>query len=61
MATATTVVSAARFEQGFTYGDFLAKATVNRDRFEKNYDNPVLTEDDRLFFQKASQHPDGPR
>jgi len=61
MATATTVVSAARFEQGLTYGGFLAAATVNRDRFEQNYNNPVLTAEDRIFFQKASQHPDGPR
>jgi hypothetical protein len=34
---------------------------VNRDKFEQNYNNPVLTADDRIFFQKASQHPDGPR
>jgi hypothetical protein len=61
VATATTVVTSARFEQGLTYSDFLAAATVNRDKFEQNYNNPALTADDLIFFQKASQHPDGPR
>ncbi len=61
MATAATVVSSARFEQGLSYGDFLAAATVNRDKFEQNYRNPVLTEEDLLFFRKASALPDGPR
>jgi hypothetical protein len=61
MPTATTVVTPARFEQGLTYHDFLAGATVNRDRFEQNYRNPVLTEEDHAFFRKASSLPDGPR
>jgi hypothetical protein len=61
MGTATTVVTSARFEQGLPYSDFLAAAAVNRDRFEQNYNDPVLTAGDQIFFQKASQHPDGPR
>jgi len=61
MTTATTVVSSARFEQGLSYGDFLAGAAVNRDKFEHNYDNPVLTEEDRLFFRRASELAEGPR
>ena len=61
MATATTVVTSARFEQGLTYSDFLAQATVNRDKFEQNYRNPVLTNEDLAFFRKASELPDGPR
>jgi hypothetical protein len=61
MPTATTVVSPARFEQGLSYGDFLASATVNRDKFEQNYRNPVLTEEDLIFFRKASELPEGPR
>ena len=61
MPTATTVVSSARFDQGLSYGDFLAGATVNRDKFEQNYGNPVLTEEDLLFFRKVSELPNGPR
>ncbi len=61
MPTATTVVTPARFEQGLIYHDFLAGATVNRDKFEQNYRNPVLTEGDHAFFRKANSLPDGPR
>jgi hypothetical protein len=61
MATATTVVTPARFEQGLTYSDFLAAATVNRNKFEQNYINPVLTAADLSFFREASELADGPR
>jgi hypothetical protein len=61
MLTATTVVTPARFEQGLTYTDFLANAKINHDKFERNYNNPVLTEEDLSFFRRASELPDGPR
>jgi hypothetical protein len=61
MPVATTVVSSARFEQGLSYGDFLTGATVNHDKFEQNYRNPVLTEDDLIFFRKVGGLPNGPR
>lgn len=61
MATATTVITPARFEQSLRYGDFLAGATINRDRFEQNYRNPVLTDEDLIFFRTAAAFPDGPR
>ena len=61
MPTATTVVTPARFEQGASYFDFLANLKINHDRFEHNYNHPVLTEEDLAFFQKASKLPDGPR
>ena len=61
MLTATTVITPERFAQGLTWADFLANAKVNRDKFEHNYNNPVLTQDDLLFFREASQRPDGPR
>lgn len=61
MPTATTVVTSARFDQGLTYGEFLANVTVNRNKFEQNYGNPALTEEDLAFFRKASSLPNGPR
>lgn len=61
MPAATSVVTPARFEQGLTYGDFLAGAAVNRVKFEQNYNNPVLTEDDLAFFQRVSGFANGPR
>ena len=61
MLTATTVVTPARFEQGLTYAGFLATAKINHDKFERNYQNPVLTEEDLSFFRMASELPNGPR
>jgi hypothetical protein len=61
MATATTVVTSARFEQGLTYSDFLKNVTVNRDKFDQNYSNSVLREEDLIRFRRASELPNGPR
>lgn len=61
MPTATNVVTSERFYQGLTYGEFMSRITVNRDKFEQNYRNPVLTEEDMTFFQTVSKLPEGPR
>jgi Thioredoxin len=60
MEAATTVVTPARFEQGLRYPDFLAQATVNRDKFEQYYKESPLTADDLSFFKKAAALPRGP-
>ncbi|MGC2330901.1 MAG: thioredoxin family protein [Candidatus Acidiferrales bacterium] len=60
MEAATTVVTPARFEQGLRYADFLAQATVNRDKFEQYYKDSPLTADDISFFKKAAALPNGP-
>src|SRR5271165_6395960 len=60
MPTASTAVTPARFAQGLTFSDFLAKATVNHDKFEKNYQSVPLTEEDVAFFRKAAAAPHGP-
>lgn len=61
MPTALTVVTPARFEKGLTYADFLAGIKVNRDKFEHNYNHPILTEDDASFFRRIGSLPNGPR
>src|SRR5215475_5186846 len=61
MPTATTVVTPARFARGLSFAEFLARAAVNRDKLERNYDHPVLTEEDSSFFRKAAAVPNGPR
>ena len=61
MPTAATVVTASRFAEGLSWYDFLAGATVNRDKFEENYANPVLTGEDLAFFRQAGGLPHGPR
>lgn len=60
MTNATTVVTRARFEEGLRYADFVAQATVNRDKFEQFYSDSALTEDDISFFKKAAALPNGP-
>jgi thiol-disulfide isomerase/thioredoxin len=60
MLEAMTVVTPARFEQGLSYADFVAQAKVNRDKFEKFYNDPALTNDDIAFFKKVATLPAGP-
>jgi len=60
MLQTTTVVTPARFEQGLRYADFLAQATVNRDKFGLYYKESPLTADDLAFFKRAAAVPNGP-
>jgi hypothetical protein len=60
MPIATTVVTPVRFAQGLTYADYLAKVTINHDKFEKNYQSVPLTEEDLAFFRKAAAVKHGP-
>ena len=60
MLEATTVVTPARFEHGLRYADFLAQATVNRDKFELYYKESPLSAEDIAFFKRAAALPNGP-
>lgn len=60
MLETTTVVTPARFDQGIRYADFVAQATVNRDKFELYYKDSPLSSDDISFFKKAASLPNGP-
>jgi hypothetical protein len=60
MPTATSVITPARYALGLTYADFLAGAKINHDKFEFNYRNSPLSEDDILFFRRAAALPRGP-
>lgn len=60
MLGTTSGVTPERFAQGLRYADFLAQATVNRDKFELYYNDSALTADDLLFFRKAAALPNGP-
>jgi len=61
MLGTATVVTPARFKQGLTYTNFLAQATINRDKFQQYFKESPLTADDLAFFEKAFAEPDGPR
>ena len=60
MPSTTTVITSARFAQGLTFADFLAQAAVNRDKFEANYQDAPLTDDDLAFFKKVAALRNGP-
>src|SRR5580693_8416819 len=60
MPLATTVVTPARFAQGFSYADYLAHVTINHDKFEESYRSVPLTDEDLSFFRKAAALPHGP-
>ena len=60
MARETSVVTAERFAQGFSYPDYLAQIKVNKEWFQRLYDNFRLDEEDADFFRMASQHQSGP-
>ncbi len=60
MARETSVVTAERFAQGFSYSDYLAQIKVNKEWFQRLYDNFRLDEEDADFFRMASQHQSGP-
>jgi hypothetical protein len=60
MPAATSVITPARYEQGFTYETFLAQAAVNVDKFRENYRTAPLTPEDLAFFKRAASQPGGP-
>lgn len=54
-----SAVTAQRFATGFTYQDYISQITVNKDMFERFYASGQLSTDDRTFFKKAAQGPNG--
>jgi hypothetical protein len=60
MPTTTTTVTPALYEQGLSYADFLAQASVNLDKFVEYCRTAPLSEDDIGFFKKAAALPQGP-
>jgi hypothetical protein len=59
MLTKIKVITPARFAEGLTYADFVSQAAVNRDKFEMNYKNAPLTDDDLAFFKSVASMPNG--
>ena len=60
MARETSVVTPQRFEQGFTYGDYMAQIKVNKPRFEAFYHGFQLEAPEAEALKKLAQRPDGP-
>ncbi len=60
MDSKTSVVTPERFDRGLTYQDYLAQINVNKELFQKFYDEFQIAEEDAEFFRKAMRHPEGP-
>ncbi len=59
MKAKRSVVTPERFASGFTYKDYIAQIKVNKDQFEKYYVTGQLSAEDKNFFRKAAQSPNG--
>ena len=59
MKAKPSVVTSERFASGFTYKDYIAQIKVNKDQFEKYYITGQLSAEDKEFFRKAAQSPNG--
>jgi thiol-disulfide isomerase/thioredoxin len=55
MTSRPSVVTAQRFATGLTFKDFVAQATVNKERFAEFYASGQLSADDVEFFREASK------
>ena len=60
MAEQTSVVTPQRFEQGFTYPDYIAQIKVNKARFEGFYDNFQVRPEEAAALRNLAERPDGP-
>ena len=55
-----SVVTPERFAQGLTYGDWLAQIDRNEKRFEENYDETTVSDDDARALRELVALPNGP-
>lgn len=55
-----SVVTPERFAQGLTYSDWLAQIDRNEKRFEENYDETTVSDDDARALRELVARPNGP-
>ncbi|MFQ6028253.1 MAG: thioredoxin family protein [Dehalococcoidia bacterium] len=60
MARETSVVTPQRFDEGFTYPDYMAQINVNKDRMDGFYDAFKVTPADAEALRLLAQKPNGP-
>ena len=60
MASETSVVTPERYASGFTYQDYLAQIKVNKNWFQRLYDEFQLKDEEAEGFRQAVLHPQGP-
>ena len=60
MASETSVVTPERFQQGFSYADYIGQIKVNKARFDGFYDNFKVTPEDTQALKDLAAKPNGP-
>jgi hypothetical protein len=60
MAQQTSVVTPERFASGLTYQDYIGQIQVNQDRFQENYDNTKISDEQISRFKSIMARPNGP-
>jgi hypothetical protein len=60
MAQQTSVVTPERFAQGLTYEQWIAQIDRNQARFDENYKETELPEDEIAALRELVARPDGP-
>ena len=60
MVRETSVVTPQKFDQGFTYADYMAQVKVNKARMEEFYNNFQLKTQEVEALKKLAQQPAGP-
>ena len=60
MTQPSSVVTAERFAAGLTYREYVERIQRNRAKFEYNYNEARLTDDDVRVFRELVARPDGP-
>jgi hypothetical protein len=60
MARQTSVVTPERFDQGFTYTDYIDQVNVNKGRIQEFYDNFKVTPQETQSLRDLAQRANGP-
>jgi hypothetical protein len=56
-----SVVTPERFESGYTWQRFFDERVIrNREKFQYNYDETLISEDDAAAFRRLASLPNGP-
>lgn len=60
MVQSASVVTPERFASGMTYQQYIDQIEANKDRFEENYTNTEVTQEDIARFKAIMSRPNGP-
>ena len=61
MARETSAVTPQRFDEGFSYANYIAQININKDRFNGYYNDFSVTPADTAALKELTQNPNGPK